>query len=171
MLAWAMATGAAATSIVFAGCATIPVHEQTADEAAAVMVQKRCAPDVDEKSIAPVLSGTAVEHWEPAYFFAATTGSDSRRLSGAVFTVRAIKGYTAEWLDRALECHSARRTLGRIPSAEEAKDPFWLPGKAVDIDVQSTGKDFLVWVRSMDVADANKIVARAKAFTERPAQR
>jgi hypothetical protein len=154
-----------AASLVLSGCATIPVHEQTPDEAAAAMEQKRCASDVDDKSIAPVLTGAAVEHWAPAYSFTESMGSDGKRLSGAVFTVRAIKGYTAEWLDRALECHSARRTLGRLPSAEEAKDPFWLPGRTVDIDVQSTGKDFRVSVRSTDVADANKIVARAKAFT------
>jgi hypothetical protein len=166
-----LAGATVAAGLVLAGCATIPVHDQTVDEAAAVMEHKRCSPDVDEKSIAPVLSGVAVERWEPAYNFEASTGSDSKRLAGAVFTVRAIKGYTSEWLDRALECHSARRVLGRIPTADEAKDPFWLPGSAVDIDVQSTGKDFQVSVRSTDVADANKIVARAKAFTERPGPR
>jgi hypothetical protein len=36
----------------------------------------------------------------------------------------------------------------------------------VDIDVESTGKDFVVSVFSDDMADANAIIARARAFRD-----
>jgi hypothetical protein len=171
MLRSVMTPCAVAACVVSAGCAETTVHEQTADKAAVAMEQRRCSGDAGEQSIAEVLSGAAVERWQPAYFSAPGAGAYYKRLAGAAFTVRPINGYSAEWLARALECHSARRVLGRIASQQQDSDPFWLPGKHVDIDVESTGKDFLVSVRSLDVADASEIMARAKAFAERPARR
>jgi hypothetical protein len=165
-----MAPCALLACVVSAGCA--PTTEaQTAPKAAVALEQRRCSANLGEETIAEVLNGAAVEHWEPAYFSAPGAGTYYRRLAGAAFTVRPGNGYSAEWLDRALECHSARRLLGQLPSQEQAYDPFWLPGRMVDIDVESTGKDFLVSVRSLDVADAHEIMARAKAFTERSAKR
>jgi hypothetical protein len=77
-----------------------------------------------------------------------------------------MKGVTAAWLDRALECHSARRVLGRIPPDQIPNDPFWLPGRTVDIDVVATGPEFAATIRSLEVSDAQEILERAKAFVE-----
>jgi hypothetical protein len=170
MARWMMAPPALLMCLVSAGCAQMARPTQTADKAAVVLEQSRC-PNVDDSSIADVLTGSAVESWQPAYFSAPGAGAYYKRLAGAAFTVRPVNGYSAEWLDRALECHSARGLLGQLPSEQQANDPFWLPGKKVDIEVASTGKDFLVSVRSLDVADAREIMARARAFTERSAKR
>jgi hypothetical protein len=170
MLRSAMAPCALAACVVSAGCAPTALHKETPDQAAVAM-ERRCSRDVDEQSIAEVLNGDAVERWQPAYVSAPASGSYSKRLAGAAFTVRPLNGYSAERLTRALECHSARRVLGRLASAQQEHDPFWLPGKTVDIDVASTGKDFVVSVRSSDVAEASEIMARAKAFAEWSARR
>jgi hypothetical protein len=166
-------TGCAlAACVVSAGCASTAMHEPVAGKAAVAMEQRHCSSDMDDQSIAEVLSGAAVEHWEPAYVSAPGAGAYYKRLAGAAFTVRPVNRYSAEWLARALECHSARRMLGRVAAApQQEHDPFWLPGKTVDIGVESTGKDFLVSVRSLDVADAGEIMARAKAFAEWSARR
>jgi hypothetical protein len=157
------------SSVAASGCA--PVQPHTVLDDATAMEKKRCGPDVDETALAPILSGEAIERVEPAYIAAAASGGHGaggayKRLAGAVFSVRALRAFSAEWLDRSLECHSARRLLGRIPAGENPTDPFWLPGKAVDIDVQSSGPEFAVSVRSLEVADAQAILARAQSFFE-----
>jgi hypothetical protein len=78
--------------------------------------------------------------------------------------VRALRGVTAEWLDRALECHSARRVLGRIPASDAPNDPFWLPGSVVDIDAESAKDRFVVDVRGATVREGQEILQRANAF-------
>ena len=167
-LCWGICGGAAlAACLLCTGCAGVPMHERSAGEVAAALEQRHCGGNADEAALAPVLSGAAVETWERAYSSVPAHGGEGthRRLAGAAFTVRAVKGYSAEWLDRALTCHSARRALGRLPPEGEAQDPFSLPGKTVDIRVESTGEGFLVEARSPDVAEASEIVARARAFT------
>ena len=52
----------------------------------------------------------------------AKSGSQSE-LRGAVLNVQATPGVTAEWLDRALECHSAKRVLGQTQQAAGTEDP------------------------------------------------
>ena len=169
MLALAVLMG---LSVATTGCASgVLARPRTALDDATEMEQKRCGPGIDETSLAPILTGKAIELVEPAYLAASASGGHGaggnyKRLAGAVFSVRALKGFSAEWLDRALECHSARRVLGRIPASENPTDPFWVPGKSVDIDVQSTGPGFAVSVRSLDVAEAQEILSRAQAFFE-----
>jgi hypothetical protein len=169
MLAFAVLIG---LSVATRGCASgVPARLRTVLDDATAMEQKRCGPDIDEAALAPILTGEAIERVEPAYIAAAASGGHGaggayKRLTGAVFSVRALKAFSAEWLDRSLECHSARRLLGRIPAGENPTDPFWVPGKSVDIDVQSSGPGFAVSVRSLEVADAHEILARAQAFYE-----
>lgn len=147
-----------------AGAASLDPPRNTISDATE-MERTRCAPDVQESGLAPVLSGEAVESVLPLY-----THSESQkfgevsRLYGAVIRVRAIQGLTAEWLDRALECHSARRVLGRIPETDVPNDPFWLPGRTVDIDAESARDGFQVAIRGTSVDDAQEILIRANAF-------
>jgi len=68
------------------------------------------------------------------------------------FKVRAVRGFTATWLDRALECHAARRLLGRIPESTLPNEPFWLPEKMVDIEVAATHAGFQVFIRGQSFA-------------------
>ena len=127
------------------------------------MERSRCGPDVEEASLAPLFDQSAIGGVEPLYTIAADADfGQQEEVTGAVVRVRSLKGFTPEWLDRALECHGARRVLGKTP--EVPNDPFWLPDGMVDIDVQSDHDGFRVIARGHNARDAQDILARAKAF-------
>ena len=138
-----------------------------ADEAAD-MERSRCGPDVDEAQLSPLFDGSAIDRVEALQ--EDVTSADylvvHDEVLGAVIFVRAMKGVTPEWLDRALECHSARRVLGRV--ADIPGDPFWLPGRTVSIDVRSARDELRVEVRGDTQADGEAILARARAFVGTP---
>lgn len=156
------------------GCTTAPAPRPVAEEAAE-KERLRCGPDVDEKTLAPVFAGETVDAAEPLYARASSgasgAGGNYSRLIGASIKLRALKGFTAVWLDRALECHNARRVLGRIPADTLPNDPFWLPGKMVDIDVAATRAGYQLFIRGQNIRDAEKILGRANAFVEEKARR
>jgi hypothetical protein len=142
-----------------------------ATEEAAEMERIRCTPDVDEASLAPLFTREAVISAEPLYTassgFGSAAGGNYSQLIGAVVKLHALRGFTAEWLDRALECHSAHRLLGRDTSgALPAQDPFWLPGRTVAIEVSAGHDGFEVFVRGKNIRDSEEILARANAFVE-----
>jgi hypothetical protein len=161
-------------SALLLGCATAPPPRPAAEEAAE-MERARCGPDVQEEALAPVFAPDTVEGAEPFYTAAPTggrgVGGNYSRLTGASIKLRAVKGFTAEWLDRALECHSARRVLGQIPATTLPDDPFWLPDRMVRIEVAATHAGFQVFVRGQSIKDAEEILARANAFVEARAHR
>jgi hypothetical protein len=132
------------------------------------MVRTRCGPDLDESALGPVLDGRALKNVEPLYSSSATSegskGNSQSELRGAIVNVQAVPGVTAEWLDRALECHSAKRVLGQIQQGGAAEDPFWLPGSVVDIDVQSAKDGFRVAVAGASPAEGQQILTRAQSF-------
>jgi hypothetical protein len=155
---------AAAVSPACAEAAPGEPARSVADEAAA-MERTRCGPDVDESVLAPIVTGQAIDSVEPLYSRSASGKSETgERLHGALIRVRALPGMTAEWLDRALECHSARRLLGRVPREAAPNDPFWLPGRAVDIDAKSGRDVFLVAVEGATLDDAQEVLIRANAL-------
>jgi hypothetical protein len=151
------------------GCATAPPPRPVAEEAAE-RERARCGPGVNEEALAPVFAAETVEAAEPLYAAAASGGAGAggnySRLIGASIRLRAVRGFTAAWLDRALECHSARRVLERIPTTTLPNDPFWLPGRMVDIEVAATRAGFQVFVRGQTIKDSEEILARANAFVE-----
>jgi hypothetical protein len=154
---------AAVTSACGAG--TAQVARSPADQAA-FMERTRCSADDDEKTLAPVLNGATLLSVHPRH--SATFGSsgkgDGARLRGVVLTVGAAAGVTDVWLDRALECHSAKAALGHI--ATGADDPFYLPGSTVDIDVRSAKDGFDIIVSGYSQDDATQVFARAEAFAK-----
>lgn len=129
------------------------------------MERTRCASDDTDKALAPVLSGDAVQRVQPFYstIEGAKSGHQSE-LRGAVVTVSALPGITAEWLDRALECHSAKEVLGHEPTPSD--DPFWLPRSTVNIDVSSDRDGFNVAISAYSANDARQILDRANAFSK-----
>ncbi len=139
-----------------------PARDPSAD--AAAVERSRCGPDVDETSLEPIFSHRAIESAEPLYVRTGDRSGGGTRLEGAVIYVRAIQGMTPQWLDRALECHSARRVLGKIPENFARNDPFWLPGRMVQIDTEPVGPGFRVSVRGGTSDDAQEILIRANAF-------
>lgn len=151
---------------IFAGCAEPAPHVRSATDAAAQIERNRCASEEDQVALVPVLSGSAIERVDPLYANVESTKSGNQpELQGAMIQVRPAPGMTGEWLDRALECHSAERVLGQIPPSELPNDPFWLPGnRTVDIDARAEHDVIAVAVRGANVADAHEILRRALAF-------
>lgn len=129
------------------------------------MERTRCGPDVNETSLAPVLGGQALKDVGPLYATIETgKAGEQSHLRGALLTVSALPGVTAEWLDRELECHSASVALGLVKTT--AEDPFWLPGSTVDIDVRPAKDGFLIGVAGYSPTDARQILDRAQAFAK-----
>jgi hypothetical protein len=141
------------------GCENTPRAQSPAEQAAAA--RARCA-DYSDGAIASVLNGTATEGVEPLYTGYASKSSNPR-LEGATIVVRPGRGETAEWLDRALECHEAQQVATQGSSAAQA-DPFWLPGSRVHINVVSAHDGFRVQVSGDSSADARAILTRAQAL-------
>lgn len=77
------------------------------------------------------------------------------RLAGAVMTIRAPKGMTAEWLQRILRCQSA---LDATAGSARPESPLAL---ADDVVVASTDDGFAVTVRSRDEDGARSIYSLA----------
>jgi hypothetical protein len=131
-------------------------------EDATAFRQTRCSEFTDDKAVANILSGKSVEGVSALYNGAGGRGGNAH-LEGATVYVRPGAGQTAEWLDRALECHSAKRTSEAAGFAA-TNDPFFLPDSRVTIRVQSANDSFRVDIEGASTADAREILARANAF-------
>jgi hypothetical protein len=84
------------------------------------------------------------------------------RTVGATIVFRAVRGMTAEWLQRAVDCHLARNAaLGH--EVPEMPDCPLVP-RDVTARVRSTGNGFAVDVRSDDRASAEEVLRRARAL-------
>jgi hypothetical protein len=166
-----VAFGSALAAAVSLGCQASSEPAKSPADEATEMARTRCGPDLDEAALSPVLDGTALRDVQPLYSDAegSKTGSQSL-LRGAVVNLQAVSGLTAEWLDRALECHSAKLVLGQSQQAAGAEDPFWLPGSVVDIDVQSAKDGFRVAVAGTSPAEGQQILARARSFASAKAK-
>jgi hypothetical protein len=165
--AWRYAAATAFCMASNVGCDEFSAPVKSPADEAAEVVRTRCASNADETPIVPLLDGTAIESVEPLY----NNGLGGARIGhwsllvGTVITVRPLPSVTAEWLTRELECHSARRVAGSTPASTLPNDPFWLPGKMVDIDAQSAHGSFRVEVRAAHPAEAQELLDRARAFT------
>lgn len=160
---WALPT--LVVSVLLSCAETIPSKARDPREDAAAAERSRCGPDLDETTLEPIFSHRAIESAEPLYARTnADRGGSTQHLEGAVIYIRAIHGMTAEWLDRALECHSARRVLGKTPEDAIKSDPFWLPGRMVEIETRPMGPGFRVAIRGATPDDAQEILIRASAF-------
>jgi len=157
VLSLGLIAGAAAV-----GCATSAPPQSPVEQAAA-LERTECAAFRDDSAIADVLSGRAVERVEPLYF-GLQSKSSNPRLEGAVLTIRPIRGATAEWLARSLECHGVERMLGRTVARNGAVDPFVLPGSMVTVSVRSSGDGFRVELQGATMEDSREILSRADAF-------
>jgi hypothetical protein len=158
----------AITPCVVLGCQSAERVRGPADEAAA-MELAYCTADFRDAAVARVLDGSTVERVEPVYQGWASRGSNPR-LQGAAIVVRPVQGETAEWLNRALECHGAHQLVSHAKGASVQADPFWLADSLVNIEVTSTRDGFRIQVTGESSADAREILARAQGMT-RPENR
>jgi hypothetical protein len=91
------------------------------------------------------------------------------RLVGSRIHVRPLPGLSPESLERALECHEARVTLGSVPPL--AENPYVLPDRWLAIDVASEGDGLVVQVKAENFDDAKQVLDRARRFVgARPAK-
>ncbi|MGA3123601.1 MAG: hypothetical protein ABSF69_22775 [Polyangiaceae bacterium] len=158
----AAALAALLTAAMAAGCSE--PAKGPADQAA-FTDRTRCGPEVTDSAIAPILDGKAVQQVEPLYStFDTDKSGETSKLRGAKITINALPGITAEWLDRELECHNARITLGQAQPTPD--DPFWLSGATLDIDVRPAKDGFIIGVAAFSSADAKQILDRAQSFAK-----
>jgi hypothetical protein len=148
-------------SAALAGCSTAAVPAQTPASRALAFGPSRCAGFADDGAVADILSGKSVESFGPLYV-GATSKTSSPRLEGAVLSVRPSPGVTSEWLNRALECHSARQATGQASTV--GNDPFVLADGTPYILVRSEGDGFRVEISAASSADAREILGRVEAF-------
>jgi hypothetical protein len=112
-------------------------------------------------SEAQMLSPALVEGVDPAYAHVAS-GNPITRLRGALLHVRPDPTLSPESLERTLQCHEARVTMGI--AKELADDPFVMAGTWLDIKTASVGYGFVVTIEVDDFESARQVLERARRF-------
>ena len=84
------------------------------------------------------------------------------RVVGATVTFRAVRGLTAEWLQRVVDCHLARNAALGHDVPEMPYCP--LVPKGVSATVTAASKGFAVAIRADDQASAEDVLRRARAL-------
>ena len=79
------------------------------------------------------------------------------KLVGARVSVRALYGFTQQWLERTLRCDQAQRTFASAGSPEADADPFWLPDGWVQMEVRTVQGGFVVELRGSTDEEAEQI--------------
>jgi hypothetical protein len=83
-------------------------------------------------------------------------------LRGARLHIRPDLNVSAESLQRTLECHEVRVTLGGARELND--DPYVLPGAWLDIRVDSGGDGLVAAVLVDEFEDARRVLERARSF-------
>ena len=155
-----------ASSLVFAfvvACGgwfpLLPDMRTPADRARAMTA--KCAHETEEQAAA-VLSPGLVEGVEPAYSTVPSGNDRIIRLRGARMHLRPSLAASPQALQRTLECHQARVTLGDSPAI--ADDPYVLDGAWLDIDVDSDGDGLIASVLVDRFDDASRVLDRARSY-------
>jgi hypothetical protein len=145
-------------------CGTVwPFNDTRSPAEHARDLEPRCN-GLTEESSEPFLARSSVDSVEPAYSFVKSGPNDREaRLRGARVHVKPLPGLTRESLALRLECHQARATLGAVQAG--ADDPYVLPGRWLDIGVESTGDGFVALVQIDEFDDAKQVLERARRFS------
>ena len=114
--------------------------------------------ELEARAVSPQL----IEQVEPAYARVPSGNDNSIRLRGARLHVRPDLNVSPELLQRALECHQTRVTLGSAPAIDD--DPYVLGGTWLDIRVDSVGDGLVASVLTDRTADAHRILDRARLY-------
>lgn len=88
------------------------------------------------------------------------------KLVGARVSVRALYGFTQQWLERTLHCDQAQRTLDSAGAPDADADPFWLPDGRVQIEVRTVQGGFVAELRGSTDEEAEQIYSRAQALMD-----
>jgi hypothetical protein len=146
------------------GCSGVPFLVPDTRTAAdhAHEIAPRCK-DFPEDSVAPMLAPNVIDAVEPAYSYVNSGPVDREpRLRGARIRIKPLAGFSKETIARSVECHESRVVLGQASAPPD--DPYVLPGHWLDIDVESEGDGFSVFVRSDEMDTARQVLARAQRY-------
>jgi hypothetical protein len=108
-----------------------------------------------------IASVQPLKRMEPAYA-GYGSASSSETTVGATVLFRATPGMTAEWLQRLVDCHSARAAAVGFEMPEMTYCPLTLKG--VEATVVPARGGFAVEIRSDDAAMTNEILRRSNAL-------
>ena len=167
---------AAALALCWLGCATSRHSRFEERLGEATDERDRFCDEEVEQADADVLR--AVQSAEPLYVNVRLGRSSyETMLLGARLSIMARQGWTAQWLERTLRCHQARRVLQpganeRAPSGAfsmdgEEPDPFWLAGSFIDIEVVPERSTFIAILRVNRVEEGKQVYAQARDFVAR----
>ncbi len=114
-----------------------------------------------------VVEATKVLELQAIYAHLMTRGDEEGRVSGVKMLISQPEDVTAEEMTRTLECHEARAVLRNADVGGGQDDPYWLPGRWIDIDTKSERGAFAVVLRSDSVHDNLVLLNRARGFARR----
>lgn len=116
----------------------------------------------EDRAISPFERTGDVASVEPLVLPAANAPNQlpNERTVGAVVTFRAVPGLTAEWLQRAIDCHLARNAALGHEVPEMPNCP--LVPKGVTARVVSSGARFAVQIKADEPATAREVLERAR---------
>jgi hypothetical protein len=147
--------------VCVAGCrmfSPLPDMRTSADHAREV--EPRCK---DTSLPRAIPTASDIDSVQPAYSYVHSGPMDpDARLRGARIHVKPMAGFAKESLGRAIECHQVRVTLGMEPQVTD--DPYALPDRWLETDVDSDRDGFVVLVRVDEFEDAREVLARARRF-------
>jgi hypothetical protein len=67
-------------------------------------------------------------------------------------------------MTRILQCHSARVLLGQVSPEAVRNDPYWLPGKWVNIEVTPENGNFAVTLSADSLRDNLQVLGHANDY-------
>jgi hypothetical protein len=132
---------------------------------AAEVAQLQCEPSSNDELDLRLLAAMTVLSVLPIYsaVHSATTGTD-KRVAGATIVIRPPEGIDPPRVLRILQCHSARAVLGRLDRSRFPKDPFWLDGAWLEIEVEPWDGNLAVSISADDIPKNLAVLERARAF-------
>jgi hypothetical protein len=151
------------SAVVLTGCFLSPVPDTRTPSDFARAMEPKCRGVAEDGIVSP----RVVDSVDPAIAY--TLGGPNGReahMRGARIHLQPVPGQTREVIARTLECHQASAVLGRAAAA--ADDPYVLPDRWLAIDVESEKDGFAVLVTTDDLADARRVLERARLFAARP---
>ena len=122
-----------------------------------------------DRDVSPFAHFADIASVEPLTRVVTSSKGSILGLQGATVTLRAVPGLTAEWLQRAIDCHIARNGVLGDDDAGMRACPLGL--RSVTATVRSARTGFAVVIRSDDYANAEAIWQRSQALPRREASR
>jgi hypothetical protein len=115
----------------------------------------------DDRDISPFYHREDITSVQPAYIRRVGKQAGDEQV-GVIVTFRAVRGVTAEWLQRVVDCHIARNNALGNDVPEMPYCP--LVPKGITAKVSSTGDGFAVRIEATDSSTIKEVLRRAQAL-------